>query len=848
MRQACSKREHPIPAALLRLVISLYSGLLVAGLPDTALAAIVSDPNCSKQILPPDEIHDDNFVGTSLGFPLVLGGSTVHEEVFVDVNGYVSFGIPPLVENSIHGRERMEDPKYSTIAAFYADIDPRNPDAGDVTYGQTTYAGHRAFCVNWGGEKGVGSSPWWYRPNLRNKIQLILVHREDRGPHDFDIIMNYDQVQWDESYSYYRTASTRPTWVGFTGLPQAVPGSGIPPPSVLVDGKPHALTAGSVGSPVLGRYIFEIRNGRSPQVAVVSGTLYTPDNQPIAGAMVQLCRADGKCATAPTNAEGRYSMRILEQIVDGTPFSLSANPPMNQELLLPIRNVREVTPIVGSVLDGYDAVLRAAEPMPVGTGLEPLVGLTAAKTPVVYWKDPLHISTHGCPEATVATYTVYEGPGNTGSVLSTGPMIWDEKTAKYEATIPPLYPAHGLATIEMRLVCKNGVELIDSFPIYIDPSGYVRNAKGNPIRGAKVTLYRSDYAQGPFELVPDGSAIMSPANRTNPMYSDERGYFGWDTLAGYYVVRAEKPGCTAVGRTDRAYTETGVLPVPPPVTDLDLRLDCGAVPPPALSVPSHLAVEAQTSAGAVVTYEASALDAADGSVPVKCLPSSGSSFPFGTTAVTCTAMNSYGNGATASFSVTVADTQPPVLTLPNDMAAYATSAAGASVTYEANAVDALDGVVAPLCIPPSGATFPPGESKALCTASDSHGNASHGSFSVLITYEFGGLLPPLSGSSRSTFKKNQVLPVRFTLTGSSAGISTLAARLFVAKVVEDGVRPEVPAVSAGGGTTDNLFRPTGSTGSYQFLLSTKSMDPGVYWLRIDLGDAVIHAVPVTLTN
>ncbi|HYO69667.1 MAG TPA: hypothetical protein VEU33_26685 [Archangium sp.] len=119
---------------------------------------------------------------------------------------------------------------------------------------------------------------------------------------------------------------------------------------------------------------------------------------------------------------------------------------------------------------------------------------------------------------------------------------------------------------------------------------------------------------------------------------------------------------------------------------------------------------------------------------------------------------------------------------------------------------------------------------------------------MLVSYEFGGLLPPLSGNSRLAFNQNQVIPVRFTLTGASAGISTLAARLFVAKVVGDGVSPEVPAVSAGGGTTDNLFRSAGSTGLYQFLLSTKSMAPGVYWLRIDLGDGVIHAVPITLTN
>jgi hypothetical protein len=211
-------------------------------------------------------------------------------------------------------------------------------------------------------------------------------------------------------------------------------------------------------------------------------------------------------------------------------------------------------------------------------------------------------------------------------------------------------------------------------------------------------------------------------------------------------------------------------------------------------------------------------------------------------------MNSYGNVATTSFPVTVADTQPPVLTLPGDLAAYATSAAGASVTYAASAVDASDGVIAPLCTPPSGATFAPGTSRALCTATDSHGNAARGTFSVLVSYEFSGLLPPLSGNSRSTFKQGQVIPVRFTLTGASAGISTLAAKLFVAKVVGDGVNPEVPAVSAGGGTTGNLFRPVGSTGTYQFLLSTSSMAPGAYWLRIDLGDGVLHTVPITLTN
>jgi len=689
--------------------------------------------------------------------------------------------------------------------------------------------------------KGVGY--FNAKADKRNKFQLILVRREDRGAYDFDIIMNYDQVQWDATHTSNGGAALTPTWVGFSGNPRAVPGSGVLP-SELLDGQSHALTAGSLGTPVPGRYIHEIHNGWSPAVAVVSGTLLeSPDNKPVAGAIAQLCRADGRCVAALTDSLGRYSVRLHEAMVDGTPFTLSANPPTGR-VLLPLRDVLQVWPVVGSVLDGNDALFKAPDSFPSGTQLEPLRAFSSSGVPIVYWKDSLRLATTGCVGA-IATYTLHEGTDSSGSVLTSGRMLYDAATRMYVANIPPLSPAHGLFTVTMKLDCPNGPDQLKSFPLYIDPSGHVRNTNGNAIRGAKMTLYRSDYALGPFEVVPDGSTIMSPANRTNPMYSDERGYFGWDTLAGYYVVRAEKPGCTAVGHTDRSYTETGVLPVPPPVTDLDLRLDCSTVPPPALSVPSGLVVEAQDAAGTVVSYEASALDAADGAVPLHCLPASGSSFPLGTTRVSCTAMNSYGNVATASFPVTVADTRPPVLTLPDALAAYATSAAGASVTYEASAVDAIDGALSPVCMPASGATFAPGETAVSCEAADSHGNTGRATFPVLVTYEFGGVLPPLSRGA--PFKQNQLIPVRFTLTGASSGISTLVAKLFVAKVVGGTVGPEVPAVSAGGGT-GNLFMPVGPTGAYQFLLSTKSMTPGNYWLRIDLGDRALHALPIVITD
>jgi hypothetical protein len=40
-------------------------------------------------------------------------------------------------------------------------------------------------------------------------------------------------------------------------------------------------------------------------------------------------------------------------------------------------------------------------------------------------------------------------------------------------------------------------------------------------------------------------------------------------------VRAEKDGCHAPFNPAQAYVETEILVIPPPVTDLDLRLDCG---------------------------------------------------------------------------------------------------------------------------------------------------------------------------------------------------------------------------------------------------------------------------------
>ena len=75
--------------------------------------------------------------------------------------------------------------------------------------------------------------------------------------------------------------------------------------------------------------------------------------------------------------------------------------------------------------------------------------------------------------------------------------------------------------------------------------------------------------------------------------------------------------------------------------------------PPVMRVPADIVVDATGPAGAVVSYAASAVDDVDGPVEVTCSPPSGSTFPIGTTDVTCSASDAAGNEASASFDVHV---------------------------------------------------------------------------------------------------------------------------------------------------------------------------------------------------
>jgi len=220
---------------------------------------------------------------------------------------------------------------------------------------------------------------------------------------------------------------------------------------------------------------------------------------------------------------------------------------------------------------------------------------------------------------------------------------------------------------------------------------------------------------------------------------------------------------------------------------------------------------------------------------------------MGTTQVTCSALSSYGHRTTVSFPVTVADTTPPELTVPSPLSAFADSASGAIISFTASATDGLEGAsIQPVCTPASGSLFAPGTTSVQCTATDSQGNTASASFPVKVTFQFGGVLPPLFEHAQASFRANQAIPVRFELTGANATLSTLRARLFIAPVVAGTVGPEQPALAVGRG--GNVFDALGPRALYQLILPTNELAPGSWRLRIELGDGEQHTTFFTLTR
>jgi hypothetical protein len=269
---------------------------------------------------------------------------------------------------------------------------------------------------------------------------------------------------------------------------------------------------------------------------------------------------------------------------------------------------------------------------------------------------------------------------------------------------------------------------------------------------------------------------------------------------------------------------------------------------PEVTVPADIVEEATGPNGATVNYfGVNATDDVDGPLTATCSKAAGTVFPIGTTTVTCSATDAAGNKGDNTFTVTVQDTLAPKLTVSANKTATATSANGATVTYTApTATDIVDGSVAASCDKASGSVFPLGTTTVTCKATDAAGNTGEKQFTVTVTAAWSNVLQPINVDGSSIFKLGSTVPVKFQLTGASAGINNLVARLYIQRIGPGGAGSDIEAISTSNATTGNLFRYDATAGQYIFNLGTKTLSTGTYKLRIDLGDGVLRTVNITL--
>jgi hypothetical protein len=546
--------------AALALVFGLFAATDAHGAP----GVVQELQGCRDNYLEPND--DGSSDAIALPFTVNFQGAT-YDTAWVNNNGNLTF-LRPLSDYTPYDfRETGE----AIIAPFFADVDTTDRELPDlVQYGVVDdYGGVMAFCVIW---SNVGYYSRHY--DQLNHFQLILAERADH----LEVVFNYDGIHWetgdaDEGVGGFGGTSAAAGWSNGEGSAVILPGSFVN--GGLLDSNPSTSLAGhgTVGQPA-GRYVFLLDHA-TPPGGRLTGMVRNPNGDPVSLAPVQLCRVGGACLTRLSNASGTYSAPGLAP----GDYRLTAYPPSGTTY-----SPGSAGPVtVGTTTVTQDLTLGPApSPPPAGTTITH-GDTTPDGVPVVYFTDQLQLSVQACPGG-AASYEIVVG----GAVIRSGVLV-EGPPGTYAVTIAPLVPNTGVGFVSVDVDCPPGPpdEAID-FGIYIDPSGVVRDTLGQPIEEATVLLLRSSSADGPFFAVPSGSPLMSPANRVNPDETDPLGRFGWDVVAGFYVVRASKPGCVAAANHAATYAESRVMEIPPPVTDLDLRLFCGEatpLPPPPPSPP-----------------------------------------------------------------------------------------------------------------------------------------------------------------------------------------------------------------------------------------------------------------------
>jgi hypothetical protein len=226
--------------------------------PISTSGAVIPSTDCNQNVL---DRNDDGSTGfVNLPFPVDFYGSQ-YNGLYVNNNGNVTFD-GPLSTYTPFG---LVGTQAVIIAPFFADIDTRGAGSNVVRYGygNTVYEGHPAFCVDW---VDVGYYSAHY--DKLNSIQLLLVSRTDRGPGDFDIVFNYDRVEWETGDASggsggFGGSTARAGFSNGTGFLDSsfeLAGSGVQG-ALLDSNSSTGLVHNRLNSIQNGRYVFSVTSG-----------------------------------------------------------------------------------------------------------------------------------------------------------------------------------------------------------------------------------------------------------------------------------------------------------------------------------------------------------------------------------------------------------------------------------------------------------------------------------------------------------------------------------------------------------------------------------------------------------
>jgi hypothetical protein len=184
------------------------------------------------------------------------------------------------------------------------------------------------------------------------------------------------------------------------------------------------------------------------------------------------------------------------------------------------------------------------------------------------------------------------------------------------------------------------------------------------------------------------------------------------------------------------------------------------------------------------------------------------------------------SGATTPVTLNGSDSSDP----DSDPLTYAWSEGGASLGSDAMLHVSLT----------------PGTHAITLVVTDSHGAASTDDMVVNVVYSHTNVLQPVNVDGSSVFKLGRTVPVKFKLTGASAGISDLAAGFSAAYLGASSTGDVNEPEEVAEGSTGSLFRYDAGSDQYIFNWKTKDLAAGLYELRIDLRDGTDFTVEVHL--